>query len=427
MKPLASFGISHCRYPLSYNTHNRVGIIYIKKKACKPDEPDGLDMFGWVGAAHQSLLTWALRAKSFHSSPLVTTRLVSNVMNKNVVGKQETKLNAREALLEAIARGRALPIGPPPTRAARRHTHPSVLGLFNGLEVEELEYCADPSAQSPSQSWVPMRLISKPNTVSNRRRPCTILLHPTGQSKDYVAQLQARYAQKGYISVAIDARYHGAREDPKLHYQDALVRAWKEGIERPFLLDTVWDLIRLLDYLETREDVDPHRIGASGYSLGGMHSWFLAAADIRIAAAAPMAGVQSFAYAIASGKFQARVDSIPRIFHAAAADAGVTAVTREVVQSVWKRLLPGMLEGYDACASLPVIAPRPLLVVTGEEDPRCPLPGVLVAAQRAREAYASAGAPAAMELFIQPGIGHVCTLQMLQKVEQFFDSVFMSM
>jgi dienelactone hydrolase len=386
-------------------------------------------MFGWVGAAQQSMLTWALRAKRFHSSPLVTTRLVSNAMNINAVGKQET-INAREALLEAIARGRALPLGPPPTRAASLPTQPSVLALFNSLEVEELEYCADPSAQSPSQSWVPMRLVSNTNLVDmggSKRRPCTILLHPTGQSKDYVAQLQARYAQKGYISVAIDARYHGAREDPELHYQDALVRAWKDGIERPFLLDTVWDLIRLLDYLETREDVDPHRIGVTGYSLGGMHSWFLAAADIRIAAAAPMAGVQSFAYAIASGKFQARVDSIPRIFHVAAADAEVTGITKEVVQSVWKRLLPGMLERYDASASLPVIAPRPLLVVTGEEDPRCPLPGVLVAAQRAREAYASAGAPAEMELFIQPGIGHVCTMQMLQKVEEFFDSVFMSM
>ena len=49
---------------------------------------------------------------------------------------------------------------------------------------------------------------------------------------------------------------------------------------------------RLLDYLETRADVDAARIGVTGVSLGGMHAWLLAAVDERVAAAAPMIGVQ---------------------------------------------------------------------------------------------------------------------------------------
>lgn len=32
----------------------------------------------------------------------------------------------------------------------------------------------------------------------------------------------------------------------------------------------------------------------TGVSLGGMHAWLCAAADARVAAAAPMIGVQSF-------------------------------------------------------------------------------------------------------------------------------------
>ena len=63
-------------------------------------------------------------------------------------------------------------------------------------------------------------------------------------------------------------------------------------MERPFLLDNVWDIVILLDYLETRPDVDSARIGITGVSLGGMHSWLAAALDERIAAAAPMIGVQ---------------------------------------------------------------------------------------------------------------------------------------
>ena len=40
-------------------------------------------------------------------------------------------------------------------------------------------------------------------------------------------------------------------------------------------------------------DVDGARIGITGVSLGGMHSWLAAAADARIAVAAPMIGVQA--------------------------------------------------------------------------------------------------------------------------------------
>lgn len=42
-----------------------------------------------------------------------------------------------------------------------------------------------------------------------------------------------------------------------------------------------------------------------------------------------------------------------------------------VVQSVWHRLLPGLLEDFDAPKSLHCIAPRPLFVVNGRDDPRC--------------------------------------------------------
>jgi hypothetical protein len=36
----------------------------------------------------------------------------------------------------------------------------------------------------------------------------------------------------------------------------------------PFMYDTVWDLMRVLDFLETRTDVDTSRVGATGISLG---------------------------------------------------------------------------------------------------------------------------------------------------------------
>lgn len=51
-------------------------------------------------------------------------------------------------------------------------------------------------------------------------------------------------------------RYHGDRaavgEGCWEGYQQALVRAWRGSGELPFLLDNVWDLLRLLDLLQSR-------------------------------------------------------------------------------------------------------------------------------------------------------------------------------
>ncbi len=71
-----------------------------------------------------------------------------------------------------------------------------------------------------------------------------------------------------------------------------MCRAWREGPEHPFLLDNVWDIVILLDYLESRPDVDTSRIGMTGLSLGGMHTWLAASLDDRVAVGAPMIGVQ---------------------------------------------------------------------------------------------------------------------------------------
>lgn len=49
----------------------------------------------------------------------------------------------------------------------------------------------------------------------------------------------------------------------------------------------VWDGMRAIDYLLTRNDVDPKRIAVAGNSGGGMQSAYLAALDTRLAAAAP--------------------------------------------------------------------------------------------------------------------------------------------
>ena len=52
-----------------------------------------------------------------------------------------------------------------------------------------------------------------------------------------------------------------------------------------------WNAMRALDYLQTRPEIDSSRLGVTGRSGGGATSWWIAAADERIKAAVPVAGI----------------------------------------------------------------------------------------------------------------------------------------
>jgi len=61
--------------------------------------------------------------------------------------------------------------------------------------------------------------------------------------------------------------------------------------------------IKALDFLSSVPEVDPDRIGATGISGGGAHSFYLAVADERVKAVATVAGVASLKYTLAKRNF----------------------------------------------------------------------------------------------------------------------------
>ena len=166
--------------------------------------------------------------------------------------------------------------------------------------------------------------------------------------------------------------------------------------------------MRLVDYLETRSDVDRARIGMMGISKGGMETYLAAAVDPRIAAAVPVIGVQSFAWALANNAWQARVETIFAAVAGAARD-GLRPIDAELVQEFYDRVVPGIYDEFDAPAMLPLIAPRPLLVINGDSDALTPLPGVEESAKAAESAYRRAAAPEKFRLLVQPDTGHEFT------------------
>jgi len=101
-----------------------------------------------------------------------------------------------------------------------------------------------------------------------------------------------------------------------------------------------WDLMRLIDYIEGRPDCDPKRVGCAGLSGGGMQTLWLTALDERIRCA------------VVSGYFYGYKDALLRLNGNCSCN-----------------YVPGLWQLADMGDIGALIAPRPLLIETGDADP----------------------------------------------------------
>jgi len=256
---------------------------------------------------------------------------------------------------------------------------------------------------------VPGILLAKDDILKDgKRHPAVIVLHGTGGSKESEVGVLRRLAEKSFIGVAIDGRYHGER-GKQADYNAAIAKAFEDGKAHPLYFDTVWDITRLIDYLQSRPDVDGKRIGLMGISKGGIETWLTAAVDPRVACAIPCISVQSFNWGLENDAWHNRIGTVKRGFDAAAKSAGVDKPGADFVRRFYDRLLPGIYTRFDGPAMLPLIAPRPLLVISGEKDPINPLPGLRLCEETTTAAYAKADAPEKFKVIVEPNTGHNVT------------------
>jgi dienelactone hydrolase len=293
-----------------------------------------------------------------------------------------------------------------------------------GLVTEQLSFASEKTAASEER--VPVLLV-RPEK-EKKKLPAVIVLHGTGGNKEAQRGMLADLARRGIIGVAIDARYHGERAGGKKRaeaYNAAVVRAWKakpgERQEHPFYYDTCWDLWKTVDYLRTREDVDPDRIGMIGFSMGGIETWLAAAADERVKVIVPAIAVQSFRWSLESDRWQARANTTRAAHEAAARDLGEKAVNQRVCRALWNKVVPGILDQFDCPSMLRLCAGRPLLILNGELDPNCPLEGARLAIEAATRAYRKAGAADRLKVMIEPGVKHRVTAGQRQAALDWFE------
>jgi dienelactone hydrolase len=266
-------------------------------------------------------------------------------------------------------------------------------------------------------------LLLKPQR-STGRLPVVIQLHGTGGSKEQMLPRLTQLAGRGFVAVSIDGRYHGERTGsarPPLDsaYGSAILHAYKTGSEHPFFYDSVLDVMRLIDYLETRPDVDASRIGLGGTSKGGIETYLAAAVDPRIAVSVPERGVQSFKWALDHAAWDSRAWTFREALEAAARESKA-AVNAAFLRQFYDRVAPGIYGEFDAPSMLPLAAPRPMLVINGDSDPRTPMAGVRQSAAAAERAYTAAGARDKFVLQVMADTGHENTPEIEKAMVEWF-------
>ncbi|MGH7943689.1 MAG: dienelactone hydrolase family protein [Opitutaceae bacterium] len=127
----------------------------------------------------------------------------------------------------------------------------------------------------------------------------------------------------------------------------------------------VWDDMRTVDYLATRAEVDPARIGCAGLSIGGLRAAHLIAADPRIKAASVTGWMTEFAHLLRN--------------HAS--------------PHTWMAYIPGLYRSLDLPDAAALHAPGALLVQQCRRDPLYTASGMQAAVDKLTRIYAKAGIP----------------------------------
>lgn len=123
-------------------------------------------------------------------------------------------------------------------------------------------------------------LLSLPKN-SSTPLPVIILMHGLGDNKtvDYIEYGKDIFLKNGYAVMRIDISDHGDRK--KEFYDFDLTGAYKYW-SRNIITQTVFDLRRAIDFIETRKELDSKRIGYYGISLGGIIGTIFCGVDERI-------------------------------------------------------------------------------------------------------------------------------------------------
>ena len=295
----------------------------------------------------------------------ISARCLSDIQSLDDWKLQRSEL--RRQLLEMLG------LDPLPARTALK-AHISGRLDRAAYRIEKIVFQSLPGLYVTGNFYVP--------TAASGPQPAILYLcghspHPLGAKVEYQDRA-LWFASHGFSCLVLDTLEFG--EVAGIHHGTHNLNMWNwvslgytpAGVE-------VWSAMRALDYLETRPEVDRARIGLTGISGGGAMTWYTTAVDERVAAAATVCSTFTFgsqaAHWIASGQ----CDCI--YYHNT---------------YLWDFPVVGAL-----------IAPRPLLIISGQQDTIFPPDGYHEVFRRTKRVYdLYAGADSERIREVDDNVGH---------------------
>jgi hypothetical protein len=219
--------------------------------------------------------------------------------------------------------------------------------------------------QTEPEIWMPVYILIPDHLKENEKRPCIIAPHGHAsggkyaiagntdipgireQIEKYNYDYGLKFVKKGYIVFCSDARGAGERREllQQGDEQKAILSCSCDTLNnaaislgQSLIGMMTWDLMRLIDYIQTLDYCDNTQIACAGFSGGGLQTLWISAMDDRVKCS------------IISGYFHGYRDTLLR----------TNLCGCNFVPGLWKLVDIGDLGA--------LIAPRPLLIESGSQD-----------------------------------------------------------
>lgn len=204
--------------------------------------------------------------------------------------------------------------------------------------------------------------------------------------------------RNGYAVAAIDGYFNGERvgQGPNGKHDEA--GGQESALFKLHLWQgrTLWGMMLrdeqcLLDYLGTRRELDMTKVGATGMSMGCTRAWWLAAIDDRVHSIVGVACFTRYTELLAHR-------SSHGIYY----------------------FVPGLLKHFDTEAIYALVAPRPMLMLSGDQDYNAPPDGVETLEKKIAPVYQLYGKPADFRSVLYKNTGHEYLPEMRDEMIQWF-------
>lgn len=213
-----------------------------------------------------------------------------------------------------------------------------------GYDRQALSFASTPREAVPTLLALPKE---RPSRV-----PCIVFLHGIGQDKDFLDVIAPTFTKAGWAITSFDQYTRGERKLSKS------ASVWNQVMAfRQRACKTVNDARRLVDYLQTREEIDPERIYLVGASYGAITGSTAAAFDPRFKAVALIYGGGNLPRLLRSNANRHELETGPLGW--LKLDAAVS-------------LASYLMAPADPILHAGEISPRPVLLQNGEADDLIP-------------------------------------------------------